>query len=288
MDLRRILLGDPDARHRIAGAIVIAFISLFLLYAAYWRGTYADTGVTTLHTAIRAVTPPADISHSIPVVMLFLPTVALAIFIHYHGGAVLFTLAAGPVLPVASALARVIFSPQPDVLEIDVFRYTLPTHIRLGLGLGALAVIVGSVLRYWKPPNERSLSEHFLGPSVDYYRALAVIFAVGVVAAIFTLWVFTPYRRYSPITFAVFGSLIAAIVYWRWRTVGLAWLGNAAVVLGHAAGKAIIGAAPDYVLDPGFFVPALMTAATFGTLGVGAVIVFSELYAVVTHRTNTV
>ena len=174
MDVRRALLGNPDKRHRIAGTIVIAFVFLFLLYAAYWRSNAAygaDTEVTTQLSAIRAVTPElSDSGHSNAAAILYLPAAVLATLVHYHGGAVLYTLAAGPVPPVASALARVVFSPHPDVLEIDILGVTLPTHIRLGLAVSALAVVVGSVLRYWRPPNELSLSEHFFSPSVNYGR----------------------------------------------------------------------------------------------------------------------
>lgn len=290
MDPRRALLGDPDVRHRLAGTLIIMFVFLFLLYAAYWRSNAAygaSTEVTTQFSAIRAVTPElSDSGHSNAAAILYLPAAALAVLVQYHGGAALYTLAAGPVLPVASALARVAFSPLPDVLEIDVLAVTLPTHIRLGLAVGALAVVVGSVFRYWRPPNERSLSEHFFGPSVNHSRALAVIITAGVVAAVFTVWLYSPYIPYYPFTFAVFGAPIAAFVYWRWRTIVLAWLGNAAVVLGHAAANWFLTATPDYVVDPGFFVPAVMTAAALGVLGVGAVIVFREVYAIVSHRVN--
>ena len=54
----------------------------------------------------------------------------------------------------------------------------------------------------------------------------------------------------------MFGALVAALVYSYWRGIVLAWLGNAAVVLGHVTAIALIAATPDYVVDPGLFVPA--------------------------------
>lgn len=287
MDVRRALLGNPDVRHRIAATIGIVFIFSFLLYAAYWRSNAAygaSTEVTTQFSAIRAVTPElSDSGHSNAAAILYLPAAAIAILVQYHGGAVLYTLAAGPVLPVASALARATFSPLPDVLEIDVLSVTLPTHIRLGLTVGALAVVVGSVFRYWRPPTGRLLSERFFGSSEDRYRALAVIVVIAVLSVPFTFWLYATYPAYQPFSYAVFGAPIAALVYSFWRGIVLAWLGNAAVVLGHAIAIALIAASPDYVLDPGFFVPALVVAIALGSLGAGAAVVFRELYAVVSR-----
>ena len=288
MDVRRTLLGNPDARHRLAGAVVISFVLLFFLYATYWRGTYADTGVTTQSSAIHAVTPrPHDIGHASAGAILYLPAALLAVVVHYHGGAVLYTLAAAPVLPVASALARRVFSPQPDVLEADVLSVTLATHLRLSFALGALAVVIGSLSRYWAPPNERSLSERFLGSSEGRCRALVVSITAGVLAAILMPWFHGLYPAYQPFTFAVFGAPVAAVVYLCSHGIVLAWLGNAAVVLGYSVAFVLTGAPLDYVLDPVFFVPALTTAAALGSLGVGAAIVFRELYAIFSRRVNT-
>lgn len=288
MDVRRALLGNPDARHRLAGTVVISFVLLFFLYATYWRGTYADTGVTTQSSAIRAVTPRShDIGHAYAGAVLYLPAALLAVVVHYHGGAFLYTLAAAPVLPVASALARRVFSPQPDVLEADVLSVTLATHLRLGFAFGALAIVIGSLSRYWAPPNERSLSERFIGSSEARHRALAVSITAGVLAAILTPWFHGLYPAYQSFTFAVFGAPVAAVVYLRSHGIVLAWLGNAAVVLGYSVAFVLTGAPLDYVLDPVFFVPALMTAAALGSLGVGAAIVFRESYALVSRRVNT-
>jgi len=44
-----------------------------------------------------------------------MPAAALAAVVHYHGGAVLYTLAMAPVPPVASALARATFGPWSDI-----------------------------------------------------------------------------------------------------------------------------------------------------------------------------
>jgi len=284
MDVRRALLGNPDLRRRLAGTIVIVFVFSFLLYAAYWRGTYADTGVTTQFSAIRAVTPRShDIGHAYAGAILYLPAALLAVVVHYHGGAVLYTLAAAPVLPVASALARRIFSPQPDVLEADVLSVTLATHLRLSFAFGALAVVIGSLSRYWAPPNERSLSERFLGSSEDRYRALVVIITAGVLAAILMPWFHGRYPAYQPFAFAVFGAPAAAVVYLYSRGIVLAWLGDAAVVLGYSVAFVLTGASLDYVLDPVFFVPALVVATALGSLGAAAAAVIRELYAVVSR-----
>lgn len=287
MDVRRALLGTPDVRHRVAATIGVVFVLSFLLYAAYWRSSAAygaSTEVTTQFSAIRAVTPKiSGIGHSNAAAILYLPAAAIAILVQYHGGAVLYTLVAGPLLPVASALARVVFSPFPDVLEIDVFSVTLPTHIRLGLAVGALAVVVGSVFRRWRPPSERSVSERFFGSPADRYRALAVTVVAAVLSVPFTFWLYASYPAYQPFTYAVFGAPIATLVYLNWRGIVLAWLGNAAVVLGHTTAFAFIAANPDYVVDPGFFVPALVVATALGSLGAGTAVVIRELYAVVTR-----
>ena len=288
MDVRRALLGNPDVRHRLAGTLVILFVFSFLLYAAYWRSNAAygaSTEVTTQFSAIRAVTPEiSGIGHSNAAAILYLPAAAIAILVQYHGGAILYTLAAGPTLPVASALARVVFSPLPDVLEIDVLSVTLPTHIRLGLAVGALAVVVGSVFRRWRPPSERSVSERFFGSPEDRYRALAVIVVAAVLSVPFTFWLYASYPAYQPFVYAVFGTPIATLVYLYWRGIVLAWLGNAAVVLGHTTAFAFIAANPDYIIDPSWSVPALVVATALGSLGAAAAVVIRELYAVASRR----
>jgi hypothetical protein len=289
MDIRRILLGNPDARHRLAATVIIAFVFFFLLYATYWRMTYADTGVTTQNSAIRAVAPKlSDVGQSRAEAILYLPAALFAIVVHYHGGGVLYTLAAAPIPPVASTLARRVFSPQPDVLEAEVLSVTFPTHVRLGLAVGAFAVVVGCLSRYWAPPNERSLSERFFGLSENRYRALVVIIAAGVLAVVFTPWFYTAYPAYQPFTFAVFGYPVAVIVYLLYRGIALAWLGNAAVVFGHSVAWVLMFGAIDYVVDPFFFVPALMVGTTLGSLGVGAAVVISELHATVSRRVNMI
>jgi hypothetical protein len=68
-----------------------------------------------------------------------------------------------------------------------------------------------------------------------------------------------------------------------WRGIVLAWLGNAAVVLGHTTAFAFIAANPDYILDPGWSVPALVVATALGSLGAAAAVVIRELYAVVSR-----
>jgi hypothetical protein len=288
MDIRRTFLGNPDARHRLAGAVVIWFVLLFFLYATYWQGTYADTGVTSQSSAIRAIAPKSHaIGHAHAGAILYIPAALFAVVVHYHSGAVLYTLAAAPVLPIASALARRVFSPQPDVLEADVLIVTLATHLRLSFAFGALAIVIGSLSRYWAPPNERSLSERFLGSSEDRHRALVVITIAGILAAILMPWFHRLYPAYQPFTFAVFGAPVAAVAYFYSRGIVLAWLGDAAVVLGYSVAFVSTGASLDYVLDPVFFVPALMTAVALGSLGVGATIVFTESYALFSRRSNT-
>ncbi|WP_233127202.1 MULTISPECIES: hypothetical protein [unclassified Halorubrum] len=100
MDVRRALLGRPDGRFRIAGTVGLVFVFAFVLYAAYWRSNAAygaSTEVTTQLGAIRAVAPEiSDIGHSRATAVLYLPAAAIAILVQYHGGAAIYTLAAGP------------------------------------------------------------------------------------------------------------------------------------------------------------------------------------------------
>ncbi|OYR64660.1 hypothetical protein DJ83_00105 [Halorubrum ezzemoulense] len=288
MDVRRALLGRPDGRFRIAGTVGLVFVFAFVLYAAYWRSNAAygaSTEVTTQLGAIRAVAPEiSDIGHSRATAVLYLPAAAIAILVQYHGGAAIYTLAAGPAIPVASALARAAFSPLPDVLGMEVLGVTLPTQLRLGLAVGAFAVVVGSALRRLSPPSERSASERFFGSSGERHRAVVVIAVAAVLSVPSTFWLYASYPTYQPFGYAVFGAPIAALVYWYRGGIALAWLGDAAAVLGHATAIAFIADSPDYVLDPAFFVPALAVATALGSLGAGVAVGFRGLYVVVSRR----
>jgi len=85
VDVRRVLLGNPDVRRRLAGTIVIVFAFSFLLYAAYWRSNAAygaSTEMITQSRAIRAVTPKiSGIGHSNAAATLYLPAAAIAILV---------------------------------------------------------------------------------------------------------------------------------------------------------------------------------------------------------------
>ncbi|ACM58248.1 hypothetical protein [Halorubrum lacusprofundi] len=283
MDILRALLGNPDARRRLAGTIAVVFVLLFLVYAAYWRSN-AAYGVDYRVGAVGVVSPQlSDIGHAYAGPILYMPAAALAAVVHYHGGAVLYTLAMAPVPPVASALARATFGPWSDIKEATFLGDALPTLVGLGLAVGAVVVVVGSVFRRWRPPGERSLLERFFGSSEDRYRALAVIVIVAVLSVPFTFWLYAAYPTYQPFSYSVFGAPIAALVYLYWRGIVLAWLSNAVVFLGHTTAIAFIAASPDYVADPGFLVPGVMTATALGSLGACAAVVFRELYAVASH-----
>ncbi|WP_435126617.1 hypothetical protein [Halobaculum sp. D14] len=272
MDVRRAFFGTPGARRGLASTIAVAFALLFLIYAAYWRSPAAYmVGANTTSGAVLVVAP------------------ALAVVVHYYGDAVLYTFAAALVPPVASLLARAALGPWSAVKgdRIGFLRDALLAFVGLGLAVGVLAVAVGSALRRWTPPSERPLSERFFGPPEGRRLAYAVIVVAAVLAAGLSLWLYATYPTYQPFAYAVFGVPVAALVYFHWRGVALAWLGDAAVVLGHSAAIAVIRADLDYVADPGLLVPALTTAISLGSLAAGAAVVLRELYAVVSHRLNT-
>ena len=288
MDVQRALLGNPDARRHLAGTIAVVFILLFLVYAAYWQSN-AAFGVDYRLGAVRVVSPQvSDIGHLYAGPILYLPAAALAAVVYYHGGAILYTLAMAPVPPVASALARATFGPWSDINHATFLGNALPTLVGLGLAVGAVVVGVGSVFRRWKPPSERTLLERFFGSSEDRYRALAVILVVAILSILFTFWLYATYPTYQPFSYSVFGAPVAVLVYLYWRGIVLAWLSNAAVFLGHTTAVALIAASPDYVLDPGFLVPGVMTATAVGSLGACVAVVSRELCAVVRHHIKTV
>jgi len=283
MDFQRALLGDPDVRRRLAGTVAVVFGLSFLVYAAYWQSN-AAYGVDYRLGAVRVVAPEvSDIGHRYAGPILYVPAAALAAVVHYHGGAVLYTVAVAPVPPVASALARATFGPWSDIRRATFLGDALPTLVGLGLAVGAVVVVVGSVFRRWRPPSERTLWERFFGSSEDRDRALAVIVVVALISIPFTFWLYATYPTYQPFSYSVFGAPIAALVYSYWRGIVLAWLSNAAVFLGHTTAVALIAASPDYVTDPGFLVPGVTTATALGSLGACAAVVFRELYATVSH-----
>ncbi|MFB6143581.1 MAG: hypothetical protein ABEJ30_09610, partial [Halorientalis sp.] len=121
MEIRRVLLGNPDARRRLASTIAVAFSLLFLIYAAYWRSPAAYmVGANTTSGAVLVVAP------------------ALAIVVHYYGDAILYTLAAALVPPVASLLARAALGPLSAVKgdRIGFLRDALPAYVGFGLAVG--------------------------------------------------------------------------------------------------------------------------------------------------------
>lgn len=80
------------------------------------------------------------------------------------------------------------------------------------LVVGAVAVVVGSVFRYWRPPGERLLSEHFFGSTEGRYRALTVIVVIAVLSVPFTFWLYATYLTDRLFSYAVFGAPIAVLV----------------------------------------------------------------------------
>jgi len=86
------------------------FVFLFLVYAAYWQSN-AAYGVDYRVGVLRVVAPEvSDIGHLYAGPLLYIPTIALAAVVHYHGSAILYTVAIAPVPLVASALARATFN----------------------------------------------------------------------------------------------------------------------------------------------------------------------------------
>lgn len=272
MDSWRALLGSFDSRRRLGGAIVVAFALLFLIYAAYWRSNGVHmVGANTTSGALLVIAP------------------ALAVVVHYYGDAVLYTLAAALVPPVASLLARATLGPWSAVEgdRIGLFRDALPTVVGLGLGVGLVAIVVGTAIRHWTPPDERSLSVRLFGPPAGHRLVSVVIVAAAVLAAGLSRWLYAIYPTYQPLAFAVFGVPIAALVYSHWRGVALAWLGDAVVVLGHAAAIAVVRDNIEYVVDPGYLVPALTSSIALGSLAAGAAVALRGLFTVVSQRLST-
>jgi len=196
-----------------------------------------------------------------------MPAAALAAVVHhYHGGAVLYTLAMAPVPPVASALARAI-SARGRILKKPLSSVThFPTLVGLGLAVGAVVVVVGSVFRRWRPPGERSLLERFFGSSEDRYRALAVIVIVAVLSVPFTFWLYAAYPTYQPFFTACSAPRLRRSSICTGAGLYSRGLSNAVVFLGHTTAIAFIAASPDYVADPGFLVPGVMTATALDHL----------------------